>query len=204
LTDQRAGGMLASMTRLRDLRKEELDPEQRGVWDLVCDLRGREVTNAGGGLDGPYNAMVYMPKVGGYLAQFAHAVNVDSSLSLSTKEIAVLTIGAHWKCEFHWVAHVPRARAGGLPESAIEALAAGRVPELDDAGERAAYAVARQIVETGRLDDDVYDAAARALGDVGVVELLSLCGCYTVLAWLIDGFAVELPPGATPWLVPPR
>jgi 4-carboxymuconolactone decarboxylase len=188
------------MPRLPDLRKEELDPARRAVYDVACELRGREVTNAGGGLDGPYNAMVYMPEIGRYLAQFTHAVNVDSSLSLSAREIAVLTVSAHWRCEFHWWAHAPRALSGGVPEAAIDAIAAGRVPELDDERDRAAYAVARQIVESGKLDDDVYDDAVRALGHEGVAELLSLCGCYTLLSFLIGGFDVELPPDATPWL----
>ncbi len=64
--------------------------------------------------------------------------------------------------------------------------------------ERAVYAVARQLSLAGRLDTETYDAAHRLLGDAGMVELVSLCGYYTLVSFLLNAFAVPLPPDATP------
>ena len=52
--------------------------------------------------------------------------------------------------------------------------------------------------QTGRLDQDTYDRAQRLLGDAGMVELVSLCGYYTLISFLLNAFAVPLPPGAAP------
>ena len=64
--------------------------------------------------------------------------------------------------------------------------------------ERVVYAVARELTTTGRLGQEDYDAAQRLLGDAGMVELVSLCGYYTLISYLLNAFAVPLPPGAQP------
>ena len=74
------------------------------------------------------------------------------------------------------------------------ALVAG----LSVPGCRAVYAVARQLASLGRLDQEAYDAAHGFLGDAGMVELVSLCGYYTLISFLLNAFAVPLPPGAAP------
>ena len=58
--------------------------------------------------------------------------------------------------------------------------------------------VARQLAETGRVGQDSYDAARQLLGDTGLVELVSLCGYYTLISFLLNAFEVPLPPGAAP------
>ena len=40
--------------------------------------------------------------------------------------------------------------------------------------------------------------AGEAGGDAGMVELVSLCGYYTLISYLLNAFTVPLPPGTTP------
>ena len=56
--------------------------------------------------------------------------------------------------------------------------------------------MARQLTTGGQLDRDAFAAAQRLLGDAGVVELVSLCGYYTLVSFLLNAFTVPLPPGA--------
>ncbi len=56
------------------------------------------------------------------------------------------------------------------------------------------YTVARQLSLAGRLNQEAYDAAHRFLGDAGMVELVSLCGYYTLISFLLNAFEVPLPP----------
>ena len=58
--------------------------------------------------------------------------------------------------------------------------------------------MACQLSLSGRLDHEAYDAAHRFLGDTGMVELVSLCGYYTLVSFLLNAFAVPLPPDAPP------
>jgi hypothetical protein len=50
----------------------------------------------------------------------------------------------------------------------------------------------------GHLSQAAYDAAHGLLGDAGVVELVALCGYYTTISFLLNAFAVALPPGVQP------
>jgi 4-carboxymuconolactone decarboxylase len=36
------------------------------------------------------------------------------------------------------------------------------------------------------------------LGDTGLVELVSLCGYYTLISFVLNAFEVPLPPDTTP------
>jgi 4-carboxymuconolactone decarboxylase len=63
--------------------------------------------------------------------------------------------------------------------------------------------VARQLVTTGHVSPDAYTAAQRLLGDAGLVELVALCGYYSLISYLLNAFDVPLPPGAEPAFAPP-
>ena len=68
----------------------------------------------------------------------------------------------------------------------------------DSWGGRILHSLARQLVETGRIDDDTYAAAERIVGHRGLVELVSLCGYYTLISFILNGFDVPLPPDVSP------
>lgn len=57
---------------------------------------------------------------------------------------------------------------------------------------------ARDLTDTRRLSEDTYHAIQHLLGDAGTVRFVLLCGYYTLVSFLLNAFAVPLPPGATP------
>ena len=90
------------------------------------------------------------------------------------------------------------AREHGVADAVVDAIGRGEDPPFEADDERAVYAAARQLSLSGRLDQEAYDAVRRYLGDAGMVELVSLCGYYTMISFLLNAFAVPLPPGAEP------
>jgi len=62
--------------------------------------------------------------------------------------------------------------------------------------ERIVYSVAHELTNAGQVSQASYDAARDLLGEAGLVELVSLCGYYTLISYLLNAFAVPLPPGA--------
>jgi 4-carboxymuconolactone decarboxylase len=82
---------------------------------------------------------------------------------------------------------------------AVEAIAEGNDPPLRH-DEAIVHSVACQLVETGHVDAETYDAARQLLGDRGIVELVTLCGYYTLVSFTLNAFEVPLPPGErTTW-----
>ena len=92
----------------------------------------------------------------------------------------------------------PSATRASVAAAVVDAIGRGEDPPFEADDERAVYMVARQLSHSGRLDQETYDAAHRVLGDAGMVELVSLCGYYTLVSFLLNAFAVPLPPDAAP------
>jgi 4-carboxymuconolactone decarboxylase len=143
---------------------------------------------------GPFNAWVTAPGIGGRLAGLGAALRFASSLERRLLEVAIITVGARWQAEFEWWAHSRMALRHGVSQDAVDAIALGETPALPD-DERVVYAVARQLVDNGRVDRATYDAAHELLGDRGIVELVTLCGYYTLVSFTLNAFDVGLPPG---------
>ena len=189
---------LAVSSRLPYLRYDDLDPAQRSVWDAIVGSRGADLVNSEGGLIGPFNAFVHAPGVGRRLASLGHVVRFETSIERRLAEVAIITVGARWKAEFEWWAHARMAREHGVAAVVVDAIGRGEEPPLQADDERAVYAVARQLADHGQVEPGAYAAARRLLGDAGMVELVSLCGYYTLVSFLLNAFTVPLPPDAAP------
>jgi 4-carboxymuconolactone decarboxylase len=185
------------MSRIPYVRREELGPEGQQLWDGLVSNLGDQIVTADGTLAGPFNAFVTAPGAGRRLSSLAK-LRFGTSIERRLSEIAILTTGARWQAEFEWWAHAPMARAHGVADAVVDAIGRGTDPPFEADDERAVYAVARQLGHSGHLDQETYDAAHRFLGDAGMVELVSLCGYYALVSFLLNAFAVPLPPDAAP------
>jgi 4-carboxymuconolactone decarboxylase len=184
------------MSRLPLAGRDTLDPEGIAVWDHVVSTRGARVVDAEHHLTGPFNAFVSAPAVGGRLSELGAALHQRTSIDRRLREVAIITVGAHWKAEFEWWAHARVAREVGVPDDVVDAIGNGTTPRFARDDERVIYAVASQLAEHGRIDAESYEAAHELLGGPRMVELVSLCGYYTAVAFLLNAFEVPLPPDA--------
>ncbi len=146
---------------------------------------------------GPFNAWVTAPGIGGRLAALGAALRFESSIDRRLLEVAIITVGARWRAEFEWWAHSRMALQHGVSQATVDAIARGETPAMPD-DERVVHAVARQLVDDGHVEQATYDAARELLGDRGVVELITLCGYYTLVSFTLNAFDVPLPAGRHP------
>jgi 4-carboxymuconolactone decarboxylase len=186
------------MSRLPPLRRDHLSPDGQELWDSIVSGRGAQLITAQGSLAGPFNAFVHAPEVGWRLSALGHELRFSTSIERRLLEVAIITVGARWQAEFEWWAHARMARAHGVADAVIDAIGRGEHPAFTADDERAVYDVAYQLSRTGRLDGGTYAAAHLLLGDAGMVELVSLCGYYTLVSFLLNAFEVPLPPDADP------
>lgn len=186
------------MSRLPELRRDQLNAGAQSVWDAIVGTRGGRLETPEGGLSGPFNAFVHAPDVGRGLTDLGATLRFGTSIERRLSELAIITVGAHWHAEFEWWAHARMARERGVPHAVVDAIGRGEEPPFEAEDERVVYAVARSLVQAGRLDQASYDAGHALLGDTGMVELVSLCGYYTLISFLLNAFAVPVPAGNQP------
>jgi len=186
------------VTRLRRLRPDQLDPDQRALYDEIIGgarARGRllPLTDADGGLHGPFNAMLYAPGVGDALQRLGAAVRFGTSLTERARELAILTVAAARDSGFERYAHEAIGRSVGLDDKVIAAVRAGAEVPVDDPVEQIVVRVARALAYDGDLDDDLYGQAVDRLGSTTLVELTALVGHYAAIALQLRVFRVEIP-----------
>ncbi|WP_033328215.1 carboxymuconolactone decarboxylase family protein [Streptomyces yerevanensis] len=184
--------------RLGGLLPGELDEEQAEVYRAVTGgaralgPQAFPLTDQEGRLRGPFNAMLLSPPVGLATQALGTAVRYSSSLSDRVREMAILAVAAHWDSAFEREAHEAVGRtSGGLTESEMAALRAGRVPELAEPAERTALRATTALLRHGTLNDDEYADAVAAVGERGVFELTTLVGYYSMLALQLRVFLGE-------------
>ncbi|MFD1718385.1 carboxymuconolactone decarboxylase family protein [Georgenia deserti] len=185
---------MSGSVRRRPRRPDELDAEQRAVYDrIVGGPRGSQagqvpVTNDDGSLAGPFDLMTIAPAVGDAVQQVGAAIRFTTSLEPLVREAAILLVAARHGCEFEWRAHAGAARAAGAGEDQLAELGAGQVPAGLTAEQAQALAAVRAMLVNGRLDDAEYSAASDQLGERTLAELVWLCGYYSMLALALAVF----------------
>jgi 4-carboxymuconolactone decarboxylase len=185
-------------SRLPPLTEDQLDDEQRQLWTTVTgQSRVVPAVNDSGNLVGPYDILLRSPRVGVLFAELGSGLRRTTGLSARLLELIILAVAEHWHCDFEWLVHTEMARQLGLAEETISAIRAGRVPGFDDHREKAVYRVVTQLLRTGSVDDEAFALVRELFGDDGAVELIVFTGHYTVIAFILNSFAVALP-GAAP------
>ncbi|MBN6042205.1 carboxymuconolactone decarboxylase family protein [Amycolatopsis sp. 195334CR] len=183
------------MTRLPHLRPDDLDDDQRALYDAITGgpRAGGPValTDTDGRLAGPFNAMLVAPAAGSALQRLGAAIRYETSLSARTRELSILAVASHWDSAFERHAHEPVALAAGLTEQQLAAVRAGTLPDGLDDTERAALRFVTALLRDGDADDETYAATVATLGERTVVELTTLVGYYATLALQLRVFRVE-------------
>lgn len=167
--------------------------EQKRVHDLIAaGPRGR--------VRGPLAIWLHRPQ----LAEAAQALGAycryGSSLEPRLSELAILTMAVCWKAEFEWFAHKPIALKAGLDPEVVEALRTGQPPAFSDDEARIVHAVTVALAQRRALPDALHDRALSILGQERLVDLIGICGYYTLISMTLIAFDVPLPDGMKPEL----
>ena len=189
------------MSRLAAVRPADATLAQKEVMDAIAGgSRGQgrpldSLLDERGGLAGPFNAWVHRPDLGIVAQSLGERLRFQGTLPGAAREIAILTVGAKWMAEYEWWAHCKIGRREGVSDETIDAIHRGDRPRLADSVERAAYDFTAALLETGRVDPALYEATRAAVGDGGLVELVTLAGYYTLVSFTLNAFEVPLPDG---------
>jgi 4-carboxymuconolactone decarboxylase len=174
--------------RLPTPTPEAMTPAQQKVVDAI--LNGPR-----GSLSGPFRAWLHSPELADRLQHVGAYVRFDNVLPRHLSEFAILITARHWTAQLEWHLHHPMALAAGLDPALAAAVAEDREPASLQPDERAIYDFATQLHRSGQVDDAAYDAVRTLFGEQGVVDLIGVCGYYTIVAMTLNVAQVALPPG---------
>lgn len=173
-----------------------MTPDQRRVHDIITNgPRGR--------VRGPLAIWLHRPE----LAEAAQALGAycryGTLLEPQHSELAILCMAMIWQSEFEWWAHKPIALNAGVEPHIVEALRRRETPVFTSPTQEVIHAVVTTLSTKRRLPDTLYDRAASILGSDRLIDLVGLCGYYTLISMTLNVFEVPLPEGELPELSKP-
>ena len=112
------------MSRLPEVRGEQLGPDAQPVWDAVVGTRGGRLVTQHGSLAGPFNAFVHAPNVGRGLSQLGATLrfgDVDRPTAERGRQDGRGALAGR----VEWWACARMARAHGVPDEVVDAIGDG-------------------------------------------------------------------------------
>jgi len=174
--------------RYAEIPYDQMTPEQKDAYDTIMKARGR--------LPGPVKIWIDNPKLAKLISAFGtHFQPGGYSLSEREREIAVCVITSHWHSAYPTAAHERRAKEVGLPAAKVEAMIAGMPAAFDNEREQVVYEVATVLTNKRWVPRGLYERAVKALGHVGVTDVITLMGHYSSVAMTLAFY--DVPDGAT-------
>ena len=175
------------MARVPELSRDNIPEDQRAAFDEMVQQRGG-VPNTG-----PGSVMLNAPEVAQRVLGLASYLRTDTSLPPRIRELGMLVAARENDCQFIWHAHAPVARQAGLKDEVVDALRDKQeIPGLAP-DEAALIDYGREFFRTRKVSQSTFEAALKEFGVLGLTELTNLMGCYSMLAFNVNAFGVELP-----------
>ncbi len=171
------------MTRIPVLNREKMNAEQQRVHDSIVATTGRVGR-------GPSVGYAYSPGVWElHNASSAHLL--DCSLTPAQVRIVALMTVRHWNAAYPWSAQAATALAAGVDSAVVEAINADRQPEFTDRADEVVHAVARELLATGSLGDDVFKTAESTIGYPRLADLVGAIGHFCTTAMMANVAGAE-------------
>jgi 4-carboxymuconolactone decarboxylase len=174
--------------------------DQQALVDLLSNTLVAGVNSVGaqaatedGRLIGPFNPALYSPAISAKFVELQMFELMHTSLPERVRQVVILAVGAVWRADYELYAHSAAARAAGVSEHAVKALANGEIPDELSEDEKIAGRLARQLTSTHRVDDTLDSEAEKAFGSQGLVDMAALIGAYHGVCTTLSLFEVPAP-----------
>ena len=180
--------------RLKLLSPGEMNADQKQTYDeSIAGKRGRPPP--------PMMAWLNSPEMARHATRLGGFLRFDTVFGDKLSEIAILVTARHWTSHYEWFAHKRLALKAGLDPKIIDDIRDRRTPHFDDPKGQMVYDVAKSLHDGHGVSKTLYDEAVKLVGERGIVEIIGLCGYYTMVSMTLNTFEFGLPEGEVSELV---
>jgi 4-carboxymuconolactone decarboxylase len=180
--------------RLKLLSPGEMNADQKQTYE-------ESIAGKRGAPPPPMMAWLNSPEMARHATRLGGFLRFDTVFPAQLSEIAILVTARHFTSHYEWFAHKRLALKGGLDPKIIDDIRDRRTPQFDDPKAKIIYDVAKSLHEGHAVSKSLYDDAVKLVGERGVVEIIGLCGYYTMVSMTLNTFEFGLPDGEVSELV---
>ena len=184
--------------RLPPIPPAELTAEQKPLYErmrqgIAANFNAFKVEREDGALMGPWNPWLHEPAIGGAIWDLTLAMTAGAVLPDNVRQVAILTVGAHFHAAYEIYAHIAVAEREGMAQTRLATLVANLKPVDLDEPESVAFDVAFALSRGGVLPEPLYQLAVATFGQHGANELFYLVGLYALVSVTLNAFNVPVP-----------
>jgi len=179
------------MNRHPKLDEGALSADQQVIHDDI-------VNGPRGAVVGPLRVWLQSPGLAKQAQALGQYARYDSVLPQVLSELAILVTARYWSSGFEWSHHAPIAIESGLSSDAVDAISKAKRYAFGDAEMQAVFDFAVELHLLKNVSDVTYDKALTLLGQQACVDLVGICGYYTLISMTINVF--DVPDGEGPEL----
>jgi 4-carboxymuconolactone decarboxylase len=147
---------------------------------------------------GPFVPLLRSPEVMLRAKAMGDYLRFKSSLPPKLNEFAILLSARHWSQRYEWAIHQPLALKAGLRTEVAAMVAQGRRPTGLDEGEQLLYDFVTELLAHQGVSDATYQAFVARFSEQGTIDLIGICGYYTLIAMVLNVARTPVPKNAAP------
>ena len=174
------------MARIPAVTRQRVKAELRAIFD--------EVSSGPGGVgSGPMSVLKNSPEMARRAIPLFNYVRNESTVPKKLRELAMLVTARAMDCPYIWNAHAASGRQEGLSDALVDALRDKKpLPSLFS-DEAAVINYGMQLFRDRRVSQETFQAVLGLLGVQATIELTTLIGFYTMLAFNANAVDLGLP-----------
>jgi 4-carboxymuconolactone decarboxylase len=177
--------------RLPKLTPETMTPRQKELSDRISGKRG--------GTRGPFLVWLHSPELCDRVEALGAFARFESSLDLSLRELILLIAARNFDAQYSWNAHIDKCVAAGVSREALEQLARKERPDFGGhQDQEVIYKFCTELLEDHFVTDATFADALELFDSQGCVDIIGTLGNYSMLAFCLNAFQVDLQPDREP------
>ena len=122
---------------------------------------------------------------------------LGGKLPARDRELLILRTGWHCRSDYEWGQHVIIARAAGITDDEIAAVATGAAAPGWDAFERTLLTAADELHEDACISDATWAALSERYDERQLIEVPMLVGHYHMVAFTLNSLGVQREEGVS-------
>ena len=166
------------------------DVQKKAMEEVIAGPRGTFV--------GPFVPLLRSPDFMSRLQKVGEYLRYNTKLGANISEFVILIAARQWTQQFEWGAHDSLALKAGVKPEIIAAVAEGRRPVGMTPDEEIAYDFCTELHHNRCVSDAAYARVVNRFGEQGVIDMIGLCGYYTLLGMVMNVARTPMPAGKMP------
>jgi 4-carboxymuconolactone decarboxylase len=136
---------------------------------------------------------MHVPALADRVAALEDYFRFNAALPAVDRELVIMATAREIGARYPWARHEARGREVGTRTEAIEAVRANGTFEQLTPRERLLVEIARALLRTRALPEELYARALAELGRQQLIETVGLIGHYSLIGLTVNAFDVAPP-----------